>query len=135
MNRQEILNRAVEHAKIMRSPSYLMEDGHTPTCAYRGQLGGKCLIGAIIPDSHYCPNMESKLVDEILKQWPEVDDYLQVVNEDDVQFLIDLQMCHDNACSNGMRFCPQSISPDIFKIKLMQNLKNFANEKRLQLND
>lgn len=134
MNRQKIFNRVLEHAKTMNGPSYIIQDGHFPTCAYRGNDGNKCLIGAIIPDSHYCPDMEAKIVDEILTRWPEVDDCFRVRNEDDVQFLLDLQMCHDDACNNGVRFCPHSISPDVFKTQLMKNLEKFANEKGLQFN-
>lgn len=135
MNRQELFNRAFEHAKTMNSPSYFLEDDCNPTCAYRGYNGNKCLIGAVLPDNLYCPAMESSIIADILVQYPEVDDYFQVQNEDDVEFLSSLQMCHDDACSNGMRFIPHRISPDIFKRNLMQNLKAFANSRGLVFND
>lgn len=131
MNRQEIFNRVVEHAKTMRGPSYIMYDRHFPTCAYRGCNGNKCLIGAVLPDNLYCPDMEASIIEDILTQYPEVDDYFQVQNEDDVEFLTRLQICHDNACDNGVRFAPHEISPDVFKRNLMQNLKAFANSRGL----
>lgn len=131
MNRQEIFNRALEHAKTMRGPSYIMQDKHFPTCAYRGCNGNKCLIGAVLPDNLYCPAMEASIIEDILVQYPEVDDYFRVNTEDDVEFLTGLQMCHDDACNNGMRFVPHEISPDVFKRNLMQNLKAFANSRGL----
>ena len=73
MKRQEIFNRAVEHAKTMNCPSYIMENNHSPTCAYRGYNGNKCLIGAVLPDNLYCPAMESNIIENLLSEYPEVD--------------------------------------------------------------
>ena len=134
MNRQEIFNRVIEHAKTMNGPSYFMENNRSPTCAYRGCNGNKCLIGAVLPDNLYCPAMESNIMENLLSEYPEVDDYFQVQNEEDVQFLSYLQACHDDACSNGMRFVPHTISPDVFKRNLMQNLKTFADIQGLVFN-
>ena len=135
MNRQEIFNRVVEHAKTMNGPSYIIDGHYFPTCAYRGCDGNKCLIGAVLPDNLYCPAMESNVIENLLSEYPEVDDYFQVQNQEDVDFLSSLQMCHDDACNNGVRFVPHTISPDVFKRNLMQNLKTFADIQGLVYND
>lgn len=131
MNRQEIFNRAVEHAKTMNGPSYLFMEDNVPTCAYRGKNGNKCLIGAILPDNLYYPDMEANIIDNILSEYQEVDDYFEVDNEEDVDFLTRLQLCHDDACNFCGRFVPHTISPKVFKHNLMQNLKAFADSRGL----
>jgi hypothetical protein len=126
MNRQEIFNKVYDYAKTMQGPSYFMEDGISPTCAYRGTNGNKCLIGALIPDSLYCKEMESNVVENLLQNFPQLDDYFEVENENDVNFLSTLQRCHDNACDEKNRFVPDTIPSDVFKKQLMENLKDFA---------
>lgn len=135
MNRQEIFDRVLEHAKTMDGPSYFMEDGRSPTCAYRGCNGNKCLIGAILPDNLYCPKMESNVIENLLLEHPEVDDYFQVQSEEDVKFLSSLQMCHDNSCNWKHFFAPHEIPKDVFKSNLMTNLKTFARSRGLVYND
>lgn len=135
MNRQEIFNRAVEHAKTMNGPSYLFMEDNVPTCAYRGKNGNKCLIGAILPDNLYCPDMEANIIDNLLSEYPEVDDYFQVDNEKDVDFLTRLQLCHDDACNYKMRFTPDEIPNNIFKEQLMNKLQKFARLMGLVYNE
>jgi len=126
MNRQEIFNKVYDYAKTMQRPSYYMEDGISPTCAYRGTNGNKCLIGALIPDSLYCKEMESNVIDIVLAEYPELDDYFEMEEYEDVQFLSQLQSCHDNSCNFNHRFAPDKVPLNLFKQQLMENLKDFA---------
>jgi len=127
MNRQRILNRVYDYAKTMQGPSYFMENDISPTCAYRGCNGNKCLIGALIPDSLYCKEMEANVIESLLEEFPQLDDYFEVKNGDDVGFLAGLQMCHDISCDFNNRFAPDKVPLDLFKERLMENLKGFAN--------
>lgn len=131
MNRQEIFNKVYDYAKTMQGPSYFMEDGINPTCAYRGCNGNKCLIGALIPDSFYCKEMESNVIDIVLAEYPDLDDYFEMEEYEDVQFLLQLQSCHDNSCIFNHRFVPDQIPLDLFKQQLMENLKDFAESYEL----
>ena len=133
MNRQEIFNKVYDYAKTMQKPSYYMEDGISPTCAYRGTNGNKCLIGALIPDSLYCEEMEANAIENILQQFPELDDYFEVNNDKDVTFLSVLQNCHDNSCNFNHRFAPDKVPLNLFKQQLMENLKDFAEANNLKV--
>ena len=126
MNRQQIFNKVYHYAKTMQGPSYFMENDKSPTCAYRGCNGNKCLIGALIPDSLFCKAMEAKVIEDLLGEFPQLDDYFEVKNEDDVRFLASLQMCHDNSCTFNCRFAPEKVPLHLFKEQLMENLKDFA---------
>lgn len=126
MNRQEIFNKVYDYAKTMQGPSYFMEDGINPTCAYRGCNGNKCLIGALIPDSLYCKQMESNVIENLLQEFPQLDDYLEINDNEDVLFLGALQSCHDDSCVFNHHFAPDKIPLDVFKQQLIENLTCFA---------
>lgn len=126
MNRQEIFSKAYAYAKTMRGPSYFMESDKHPTCAYRGCDGSKCLIGALIPDSLYNETMEAKVIEILVEEYPELDDYFEVKDSEDVSFLLQLQMCHDNSCTFNHRFAPDKVPANVFKQQLMVELEDFA---------
>jgi hypothetical protein len=84
------------------------------------------LIGALIPDNLYCKEMEANVLEELLGEFPQLDDYFEVKSEDDVRFLASLQNCHDTSCDFNNRFAPDKVPLDLFKERLMENLKDFA---------
>jgi hypothetical protein len=91
------------------------------------------LIGALIPDSLYCKEMESKVIESLLGEFPQLDDYFEVKSEDDVRFLAGLQMCHDLSCNFNDRFAPDKVPLYLFKEQLMENLKDFAEANNLKV--
>jgi hypothetical protein len=134
MNRQEIFNKVYAYAKEMSGPSYYMaESDRCPTCAYRGTNGNKCLIGALIPDNLYCKEMEANVIENLVVEFPQLDDYFEVESEDDVNFLTTLQISHDQACEFNHRFAPDQIPLNLFKQQLMENLHGFANVYGLEI--
>lgn len=60
-------------------------------CLYRGPEGRKCAIGWLIPDEKYIPEMENYSLRSsgILE--------VAEINPEDVNFCIELQVCHDKA--------------------------------------
>ena len=59
--KQETFDAVVAHARQQGCKAML---GDEDTCAYRGEGGTKCFVGALIPDNKYSPNMESKTLDD-----------------------------------------------------------------------
>lgn len=89
MNRQEIFDRVVAHARSQKMVS--TDEGHA--CAYRGDFGRKCFIGALFPDELYHEGMEGAVIaDPVMRP---VADYLGVQDEEDIKLLKDLQTTHD----------------------------------------
>ncbi len=54
MNKQDVFNRVVSHARAQGRRSLLP----TGSCAYRGENGTKCFIGALITDEAYDRSLE-----------------------------------------------------------------------------
>lgn len=57
--------------------SHLLTQGKRSTdgtgfCAYRGDNGLKCALGAVIPDTLYMPKMERKRLREVCTYFPEI---------------------------------------------------------------
>ena len=65
MELQEIFNKAHKHFAGMTEPSMASVDGddQNPQCAYRGNDGNKCIVGAFIPDSLYKGSLEGDSLD------------------------------------------------------------------------
>ena len=91
MNHQEAFDIAARHLLVQGKRS-LTSDG---ACAYRGEGGLKCAIGALIPDDQYDPKMENWEVGIILTEsfCPPILKS-QDLKED---FLQDMQGIHDAA--------------------------------------
>lgn len=66
-------------------------------CAYRGEDGRKCVIGLLIPDCEYEPDLEGKIVDQLFEQYEL--DYIIPSGMTKTQ-LYNLQYYHDGAVSN-----------------------------------
>lgn len=79
-------------------------DALTGSCRYRGPNNTKCAVGYLIPDDLYDPNMEGVSVDNILIQYP-------TINEMYVHhtfLLCKLQSAHDS--SDFYNFLPCFLS-------------------------
>ena len=66
MELQEIFNKAHKHFAGMTEPSMADIDGigdENLKCAYRGEDGNKCIVGAFIPDSLYDDSLEGDSLD------------------------------------------------------------------------
>lgn len=76
-------------------------DTTSPQCKYRGRNGLRCALGHLIPDEKYNPKWERHTPDAVpagcgITAACGLDAY----NYDDVQWLLDLQSCHDKASSS-----------------------------------
>jgi len=87
---QEAFDISANHLLTQGEPSYM--DGSTSLCAYRGENGKMCAIGALIPDDEYQEEMEYKSVDDLFDDYEEA---LPSINQLDRGFLATLQRIHD----------------------------------------
>lgn len=86
---QDIFTQGLNHLRIQRAPAKA-PNGH---CLYRAPNGHKCLIGALIPDDLYTPDMEELAPDEVpINADPAIPNHILI----ELQFLV-----HDHA--SGMR--------------------------------
>lgn len=92
MNKQELFDKAVGGVIKQGAPSIRLSGQPGPICCYRNGEGLKCAIGQIIPDDKY----ETRFDTEGLAT-SEVLNAIGIKSDDDQEFLIDLQECHDNA--------------------------------------
>jgi hypothetical protein len=100
MELQEIFNKAHKHFAGMIEPSMADIDGdmgdENLKCAYRGDDGNKCIVGAFIPDSLYKGSLEGGSLDE-----SRVQDVLALafgqkkLTDDQYMLLGSLQKVHD----------------------------------------
>lgn len=100
MNKQAIFDKVKEHLLTQKQQSRTMmglPGGYVekPRCAYRGDNGRKCAIGALIPDDMYVSWMEGNSVIFLIDKYPVVQAHLGVENNSDVTFLNELQGIHD----------------------------------------
>jgi hypothetical protein len=94
---QEIFDKVVRHLAAQGGKSML-----GPRCRYRADGGKKCAIGCLIPDDYYEPEMEGlsvamRRVRRGLKDLLELDGD----NDERLDILRSLQLCHDNARVNA----------------------------------
>lgn len=117
--KQQLFDRAV--AGLARQGFQQSFDEAQDTCAYRGSEGMRCAMGHVLPDDKYQPEFEGKnakdlMISHTVGDEPEltVYDLLQVpvsearqVDEHEIiDFLYELQQCHDSHLSmsaGGMR--------------------------------
>lgn len=64
-------------------------------CLYRGLEGKKCVVGLLIPDDQYNPNMEGVGVDN-----PKIRD-ISALKGFSIDFLFNLQVAHDELCETS----------------------------------
>lgn len=89
MTEQEAFDIVVKHLFGQKRPS----TSRNGVCAYRGEKGHKCAIGALISDEEYAPELENKVV-TILDLEGALPSSLRGL---DIGFLTELQAIHDNA--------------------------------------
>ena len=94
MTKQEIYTKVRNHLLAQGAKSKTVATGN---CAYRGDHGGMCAIGCLIPDSKYTPDIEGYRVTS-----PRVQETLGLPTEnrtqedyENVRFLRELQDIHD----------------------------------------
>jgi len=108
MNRQEVFDKVAAHLLTQREKS---KDSYG--CLYRSPDGLKCAIGCLIPDNLYDKAIENSPVDELpenILRFIGVEDSIE-----DINFLTDLQIIHDDSLSENWR----------------EKLINFAEDKGL----
>ena len=70
-------------------------------CMYRGFNDSKCVVGGILPDELYDPEMDtedtSTDIAVIIERYPEVKDYFEGIS---VDMLADMQAVHDSGTIN-----------------------------------
>ena len=88
---QALFNAAWKHAVVDKAPHSAEVGVPAPMCLYRDGNGGKCLIGAFIPDEAYRPCMEANGGYDALLMWqPGAAAAL------DADAVAELQACHDD---------------------------------------
>lgn len=93
MDGQLMFDTVVRHLMVQRVQSNTLvktDCGTRQVCAYRGLDGGKCAIGALIPDEVYDQKMEGLIVDQIVSKYPVLEKYIP-----DLYVAYQLQRIHD----------------------------------------
>lgn len=72
MNSQEIFDKIVSHLRAQGEKSVKRDIDGQFMCAYRGDDGRKCAIGALIPDLMYESRMEGIDLDFLLIRFPKI---------------------------------------------------------------
>lgn len=93
MTRQEIYDIVKQHLLTQGVRSQKESSVFGAECAYRGDNGLKCAVGALIPDSLYKPEMEGKRASALMFFNHAVAEYFGV---DNGGFLDSLQTVHDS---------------------------------------
>lgn len=113
-NRQEIFDNAVRGVVEQGKPS--MRDGGygNDICAYRSDDGSsRCALGWSIPDEKYSGElMEGSTPGISYSEGPNlVACSVEATTQEDIQFLTDIQQCHDNFhCAKPELFVPMFIA-------------------------
>lgn len=89
MNRKEIFNKVKTH--LLKQNARCVKAG---TCEYQNDDGLRCAIGGIMPDDHPALKVGGT-VRSILMRFPDLQKIWGVENEEDIQFLLNLQAIHD----------------------------------------
>ena len=100
MDKQATFDKVVNALMIQNERSairVLNEDMSTDheQCQYRGPRGLKCAIGHLIPDELYDERMEAKGISTLFADYPSIVEILDAHTESEREFLIRLQIAHD----------------------------------------
>lgn len=93
---QEVFDYVIGHlvSQGRQSIDKKAKGGWVP-CAYRGENGAKCAVGALIPDEIYDDGMEGSPVDMLIEQFPRECVITGIIKH--ANLLIDLQKLHDDS--------------------------------------
>lgn len=116
---QEVFDAVVKHAEQMTEPSY--EAGN---CVYRSSNGNKCLVGALIEDCDYVPEMDDEhgMTVNGLVERKLLPDYLTPY----LNILSQCQYQHDEGADDN--------DTDNWKYYMIRGLKYVAKTNGLQYN-
>ena len=89
MNKQETFDKIWSHFITHNNGPSIEEHG---MCLYRSPNGNRCAVGLLLPDSEYDPSYEGRSIHLI--------PYFKNLSEEDSEFLVDLQRCHDRAATS-----------------------------------
>lgn len=98
MNKQEIFDKVAKHL-IQQGCASVHEELNE--CRYRTDEGLMCAVGCLIPDEIYKRNMEGLAAEDLLRAFPEVEEFLGVEVNEDRCFISTLQHAHDNHLSSS----------------------------------
>lgn len=87
MTNQQVFDKVLEHSRQMTEQCYSEDKGG---CAYRGENGNKCFVGALIPDELYCSSIEGRSAHYAIQELNLLDSF------ENVYFLSTIQSVHDN---------------------------------------
>ncbi len=102
-DRSDVFNYVIEHLRKQRAKSVVNFAG---MCAYRGDRGAMCAVGALITDDEYRPFFEGStiqiVVSDRMKDIEGISDEFLVTNSlkdrivPNLEMLMDLQIFHDS---------------------------------------
>jgi hypothetical protein len=105
---QQAFDKMSEHLLSMNGRSI---DPYLDSCKYRSPNGQKCVVGCLIPDKMYEPDMDfsedkDTSIKGVWERFPQVKELVKYDNESEmVDFLIDFQLLHDlNTNWNNSKF-------------------------------
>jgi hypothetical protein len=108
--RQEIYDIVKTHAQLQ--PYRSRNPGNTH-CAYRGETGSKCFVGALIPDEKYNPNFDERC-DTSIDTYSNADIREAAgISDNDRNFAASLQSIHD--CTSAYEW------PDALRTFALEN--------------
>lgn len=128
MTNQEAFDAVCEHLAQQKTQSLVLMEGH---CAYRGDNGGKCAIGALIPDSEYNTTMECTSAaglfsintsdGRVLSYYQKFGGHSTKLAGVYLPLLSDLQRCHDQGANSA---------EELFRsLRIVANRYNLSAEK------
>ena len=119
---QDLFNKAWTHANSMDKPS-LNSDGR---CAYRGKGGSKCLVGVMIPDEKYEPDIEGFGISSSVLDAVGLGSLTLADKTSMIVFLKNIQNAHDLCARLGFTWAA-------WKSNMIQSLKDIAFEYNLDI--
>ena len=119
MDKQKVFDLVVAQAKTMKRQAF----GSTnDMCMYRSPTG-PCLIGSLIKDEHYKPNLEGNTADAAVVINALADSGIDATSQEDSDFLAQLQYCHD--------MLRKELVGAAFQSSLLKKLRVFATTNNL----
>lgn len=129
-NRSDVFNYVVDHLRLQgkqsRGASGLVVGAAGCVCAYRGDEGAMCAVGALITDDEYDREWEGCGVDSLTSEF-ELPASLHERLAPHVAMLIDLQYFHDGVLSS-----PDAFEHGRFSERVEEILLNLRKDWNIQ---